>query len=353
LATVIGDFLAWWAQHMLELIPERLRQSDAVLADAVLVDPQGPIDAVPPSVAISLRKRGQTSTLGRYTLDGHGMRTAQGAVTSMGGNLPVSLRLPPSLLLEKHLSLPLAAERELDRVVAYEMDRETPFTADEVYWTSAIEQRDRAQGKLKLRLSLVPKMAILPLVEALDDAGLHPAALDLTTAEGQPRRIELDVERHVEGSLRRYAMPVAVAGCAALALAVIAVPFVRQAVELGRVQDRIAELKPTVDQAEAIRRRIAGTGAGADVVSAERTRLGSPIKVLAATTQILPDDTHLTDFTMRQRKLSLVGQSAAAAKLIGALAVDPTFKDPVFTAPVTRMEGAKADLFSIGAEARP
>jgi hypothetical protein len=47
------------------------------------------------------------------------------------------------------------------------------------------------------------------------------------------------------------------------------------------------------------------------------------------------------------------GQSAGAAKLISALSVDPTFKDPAFAAPVTRLEGGKIDIFSISAEARP
>jgi general secretion pathway protein L len=350
---MIGDFFAWWAQHMLELVPERLRRSDGDTADAILIDPHGSLDAIPPVVALSVRRHGQASTLGRYTLDGPGMRVAQGAVAALGGNLRIWLRLPPELLLEKHLTLPLAAERELDHVVAYEMDRETPFTAEEVYWSAAVEQRDRALGRLQIRLSLVPKALILPVVAALDQAGLHPTALYMVSAEGTPRQIELDIVRHAEGPLRRHAMTLAVAGCAALALVAVALPFVRQALALGQVETRIADLKPAVDKAEALRRQIAGTGAGADVVAAERARLGDPLNVLAAATQILPDDTHLTDMSMRQRKISLVGQSAAAAKLIGALAVDPTFKDPAFSAPVTRMDSGKTDLFSISAEARP
>jgi general secretion pathway protein L len=353
LATLIGDFLAWWAGHMLELVPERLRRSDGDQVDAVLIDPQDSLDATPPVVALAIRKRGQASTLGRYTLDGPGMKAARDAVAALGGNLQVWLRLPSELLLEKHLNLPLAAERELNHVIAYEMDRETPFTADEVYWSGAVEQRDRAQGRLRLRLSLIPKTLIGTIVQALDAAGLHPTALDTVSPEGASRRIALDVPRHAEGPLRRKAVALGVAGCAALALLAASLPFILQSVALDRIEAEIDRLKPTVEQAEVLRRQIAGTGAGADVVSAERARLGDPLKILAAATQIFPDDTHLTDFSMRQRKITLGGQSASAANLIGALAVDSTFKDPAFAAPVTRMDGGKTEIFSITTEARP
>ena len=37
-------------------------------------------------------------------------------------------------MLAKTVTLPLAAERELEQVLAFEMDRETPFKAEELYW---------------------------------------------------------------------------------------------------------------------------------------------------------------------------------------------------------------------------
>lgn len=351
--TIIRDFLAWWAQQLAELLPERLRRSETTQADALIVLPMGPLDLEPPSVELLLRRRGQTSKLGRFALDHQGGVAIERAAALAGGPLPVWLHLPPGLLLEKHLALPLAAERELSRVVGYEMDRETPFSAEEVYWDSTVEQRDRANGKLKLRLSLVPKAPVEALIGKLKAAGLAPTALDAASAQGGTRQIALAGGARQRGLLGARALPLAAAACAALLLLAIIVPFIRQAIELGQVEERIATLQPTVDEAEALRKRIEGSGAGGDVLTGERTKIGDALRVLAAATQILPDDTHLTDFTMRQRKLSLVGQSADASKLIGALSQDQTFQNPVFAAPVTTMPGAHMDVFSISAEARP
>ena len=77
--------------------------------------------------------------------------------------------------------------------------------------------------------------------------------------------------------------------------------------------------------------------------------LAEPLAALAAITRSLPDDTYLTDFTLNGRNVTLNGQSASAAKLIGLLAADPSIDNPAFSAPVTRLEATHTDLFSIRA----
>src|SRR6202023_4250511 len=85
----------------------------------------------------------------------------------------------------------------------------------------------------------------------------------------------------------------------------------------------------------------------AGFIESERDKAGRPLGVLAATTRILPDDTYLTEMELRQRKLTLSGRSAGAARLIGALAADGEFKNPGFSAPVTRLEGPPARAFPL------
>ncbi len=76
--------------------------------------------------------------------------------------------------------------------------------------------------------------------------------------------------------------------------------------------------------------------------------------MLAALTEILPDDTNLSDLVLRSRVATLSGRSAAAARLITALASDPTIHNPIFTAPVTRSDiAANVESFSIRLEFVP
>jgi len=69
------------------------------------------------------------------------------------------LRLSNADILAKSLTLPLAAQPELRQVLSFEMDRETPFTPDELYWDHRLETTDRQKNRLSVRLMLVPGRA--------------------------------------------------------------------------------------------------------------------------------------------------------------------------------------------------
>jgi general secretion pathway protein L len=69
--------------------------------------------------------------------------------------------------------------------------------------------------------------------------------------------------------------------------------------------------------------------------------------------RILPDDTFPTDFSLRDRHFTISGRSASAPRLITGLSADPMIRNAAFAAPVTRIEGASADAFSIGGDIAP
>lgn len=348
---MLSDYATWWVEQMVGLVPERLRRPAADGGNAIVIEPVGELET-PLAMALTLRRGRQARALGRFPLDGAGIEAARRATDLAGRPASIRLCLPPGLLIEKRITLPLAAERELRRIIAYEMDHETPFSVDEVWWIHTVESRNKAQGKLELRLSLLPRATIADFVGALERANLPPTTIAIPGADGAMRTIDLDVTPELHSRSDR-SVPAAAAACVLLAIAAAAFPFARQAIALAAVESRIAELTADVDEVTALRHRLDAVGAEGDVVAASRARAGDLLKVLAATTKILPDDTYLTDFTLHQRKLTLVGQSADAARLIGILARDPAFKDPAFSAPVVRREGTQGDGFSISAEAPP
>ena len=329
---MIGDILRWWGQQLLSLTPVRGRGGDVVLA----VQRGGFLD-------VSVRRRGGLGALGTFAVTEAGMAAL---AVALGPRRPaVELQLPAGAMLDQVVVLPLAAERDPERVLRYEMDRLTPFAADALYWSWSIERRDRARAQLHLRLTLVLRGQVDAMLGLLRRAGLPLRAL---TGEGG-RAIALDAAR--TGPWQRVGVATLAGVCAVLAVALVAIPFVRQTMAADRVERRIAALRPAVDRAEAVRRGLGQAAAGVDVLAAQRARVGDPLAALAVLTDVLPDDAVLTDFTMRQRVITLTGQSAAAARLIPALAADPALRDPAFTAPVTRNETQRADMFSIRAEA--
>jgi general secretion pathway protein L len=243
--------------------------------------------------------------------------------------------------------LPLAAEADLASVLRYEMDSITPFAVEELFWTWSVVRRDREQRRVHVRVSLVPKIALPSLSAVLEGLGTAPSWLEATTPAGAPRVIPLG---HMAASEQRHRrnLRFALAGTAVLMIASIVLPFILQSVAQARVEDRISALEPRVRLAETLRARITRDSSAATLIAAEQGRVGDPLAVLSAVTAALPDDTFLTDLSIREGRLEITGESKAAAKLIAVLAASPTIRDPAFIASVTHAENG-SDAFSIHA----
>jgi general secretion pathway protein L len=143
----------------------------------------------------------------------------------------------------------------------------------------------------------------------------------------------------------------AAACCAILALVAMLAPFLRQELVLTSLAHELAIGRAAATEADSVRQEIDRLSGGADFVERERDKAGRPLAVLAATTDVMPDDTYLTEIELRGRKLTLIGQSAAASRLIGALSARAEFRNPGFSAPITRIEALHSELFTIIAEA--
>ena len=325
------DLLIWWVQQMRELLPRSLvmrpQYANALVARIGTT-----------GISIAARRRGAERPLVKLESGSAVQRRF-----ASRGTEPTILALPPTMLLEQSATLPLASERNVGAVLRYEMDRFTPFRAEDLFWTWRVERRDRANGLLTLRLLLVPKLAVQSALATMAAAGLRPAALEVSTSTGTGY-LPLSGPKGSVGT--RRSVVTASWACAVLALAAVVVPVIQQERAIGRTESQIEALRPRVALVEGLRRRVAANASGSDLFSAETARIGNPLRALAAVTAALPDDTYLTAFGMRDRKISIAGRSAGAARLIGTLSADPELRDPAFDAPVTRA-GERADLFSI------
>lgn len=345
---MLNAFAEWYCQQMIGLLPARLRARDDGPADALIVVARS---QDPPLIELVARRRRRETPLGSFSPAGADAGLASRAVAAHRTPATV-LRLPPGSFLQRVITLPLAAETGLDSVVGFEMDRYTPFTAEEVHWTAAVTSRDRTGGRLQAVVSLVQKQRVAPMLAALRAIGCLPGALEAEGPGGVVQRIGLNGHDTRRRTRRRRSLALAGGVCAALALAAVGTPFLVQRQASDAIEQRIAASQPQVAEAETLRGRLAARAAGSDAVAAQQALVGDALQAIAALTRILPDDTYLTGLVLHQRRLEIEGQSANAAQLIASLSSDPILRNAAFSAPVTRAEGG-ADLFSLRAELRP
>ena len=345
---MIREFFTWWFGQLAELLPQGLRRSALTAADAIVIHPIGPLGRGIDAVAVGLRRNGRETPLGRF-----GLGASDLAELPRATGRPTVLRLAELDVLGKTVTLPQAAERELDQVLTFEMDRETPFKAEELYWNHRIEAADRKNGRLSVRLVLVPKTNLAPLLTALGQVGIQPRRAEIADGPDAGAHLPLDSDNgRAHQPSGRLMWPAAVC-CAALGLAALVIPYVRQEIALASIDREIGVGRTAAAEAESLRQEIDRLSGSADFVESERDKAGRPLATLAAATRVLPDDTYLTEMELRQRKVTFTGRSAAAARLIGPLAADGNFRNPGFAAPVTRLEALHTELFTINAEVGP
>ncbi len=349
---MLGEFAIWWLRQMRDLVPQRWRRDPARLPDGLIIDCGAGMTGPQSRIALLRRRNGREVPLGQFVADGSTSASLPGPVAhySRRGALSLRLQIAP---LERDVVLPLAAEKDVASILPYDVQRLTPFTADDVFWSWSIVARDVSRQRLRLRLCIVLRATVLPLLHRLAESGLVPSTLETCTSAGMVRRMPLDgsaAEARRHRGVRRLVVGLAVM---ITVLGGLATPFVLQSVDIAAVESRIDALRPEVKRVEALQHRLAARSVDADVIAAERTRVGDALQVLASVTDLLPNGTYLTDFALRQRRLTLTGRSVSAAKLIAGLSGHSPIRDPVFTAPVTRDPSADNDTFTIRAEVTP
>jgi general secretion pathway protein L len=348
LPPLLSEFLNWWTNQMLELVPQSILSRTVGPADACIISAEEPADSVPLTIRLTMRHAGRESMVGRFVLDTAGMAEVQSILRKLRRSHAIAVRIPGNVLLERPVVLPLAAEAHVAGMLRYDIENITPFTSDELFWTWSIMRRDRERQRLHVLLSLVPKAALSTLNAALGRLQAVPSWLEAARQAGAPCVIPLGYMAESERRSRR-GRRLALAGTGGLMVAAVILPFILQFTAQGDVEAELRALEPRVQLAENLRKKIASYSSGVTLVAAERSRGGDPLAVLAAVTTALPDDTFLADLSLRQGKLEMSGESKAAAKLIAALAASPTIKNPAFVASVTRAENG-SDAFTIRAD---
>ena len=91
---------------------------------------------------------------------------------------PIILRLTDQNAIQKELCLPSAAKENLDQVVAYELDRYTPFKAEQVYFAVKPLPGVNEPGQIRVMLILTTREVLDGLYEDIKAMGLSPLFAD-------------------------------------------------------------------------------------------------------------------------------------------------------------------------------
>lgn len=336
-------FLGWWLGELAACLPAPLRTLGARRNDVLVAAPFGADAAL-----TRLGPRGARSLGALSALPQRERRALAAAARSRG--LEIVFAMPAAQAVTRRIALPAAAERDLDAVLGFEMDRLTPFAADEVFYDRRIAARRPEQNRLEVELTFAPLAGARAALSALESEGLAPDRADLMAEDGQ--LAGRSMRSPVEPPRRRgpLGLKVAVIGLSAFILLSLA----HALLDLRRIEARVEALGREVSAARAAAlgaadaRRAAESGDAGRVALALRRDAPSALETLAALSDALPDQAWLTRLDLQQAELTIAGYAEDAAALPAALAAASAFDAPRFLAPVTRDAVDGREVFTLG-----
>ena len=348
----LRDFFRGWAAELSGLVPERLRRlSPRRTRLVVLLDGS--------ELVLSLETASGATVLGRAGPDPAERRAAvrsalrqQGVARPLArGGMEVCLRLPAGSALRSPMELPLAAEANLAEVVGFELDRHTPFRADQARFCHRLLARDPVAQRLRLELVVVPRRIVDEALQTAAELGLKPDRVEVApAAPGLPAAGDLlgngaPASRgpdHVARALAVLAL--------ALAAAAVALPVARVHREVAALTEEFATARRSAETAAALRREIGELREELDFLVNRKSRTRSVSDLLLETTRLLPDDTWLTELQIAGGEMRIAGLTASASVLVGLLERSDAFRNTAFHLPVTRDAASGRERFGIAVQ---
>lgn len=345
-------FFRWWLGELAGLLPETVRRFFRAKPDTVIVD----ISA--PEVLVARCREHTCREVARFPAPAgaEDEGRARAALKAAGvGRQRTALRLSGSQALRKTVDLPLAAEGDLRSILSHQIERHTPFKAEDARFGYRILGRDRRAGQMTVELTVVPQKYVDAALDTARHWGLEPDLVDVSTgARLTPPEIDL-ISDDGGGKSDPWPRVNAVLALAVigLGLAAVIVPLENARDRADRLLSRVTELRRASQQVLELRRERDELVARIRFIAERKLATPSAVKVFDELTRILPKDTWLYEIRITRPEIRISGYSPSASSLVGKINDSPLFSNPRFRSPVTRPSNIDKERFNLSFELVP
>ncbi|MDH3350434.1 MAG: PilN domain-containing protein [Gammaproteobacteria bacterium] len=337
------EFWSWWSAELLGLLPQDMRNAIAQRNQRLFITVDDRVMVV----------RQGTSARSREV-----QRIDRDAPAGMAVSLSTDARdrvllLPRDKVLSTPITLPLAAEENLHEVLAFEMDKHTPFSADKIYYDFVVTGRDAHKQRLSVELVYSPRAIVNDILETVARQDMSPNVVtihDDTIADLLPvNLLPEEMRRSRRQANFRLNAGLAIL-CGVLIITAAALPLLQKYRLIQELEPQLQEAAATAQQGSQLRDDVAMLAAGTRYLEQKKQSNLMVVQLIDEVSRILPDDTWISRLDIADDELQLQGQSSSSAALIAIVESSSLLHNARFRSPVVQIPGTGEERFHLSAD---
>ncbi|MGZ5010230.1 MAG: PilN domain-containing protein [Methylobacter sp.] len=351
----VKKFFRWWLRELDFLVPEKIRQLVNEKRGFIIVRPEGNQLAL----TYLLNKQAEPLAILERNASGIAQYKALRAKDERLAKANLILRLTAQEAIQKELALPVAVKENLSQVVAYELDRYTPFKPEQVYFAVKPLEGEHEPGQIRIMLVVTPRETLDALYEFIRAMDMSPLFVDY---EAAPNDLEqrYDTYNLLPESLRekpastpRLIYTGLIAGILLLLGAALVLPVWFESQTVNTLQEKIDAIEKDVKEVKALQLEIDAMVDETRLLIAQKNAAPTIVDMLNTLSTLIKDDTWLSYAQYANKNLQIQGESPSASALIGVLEDSKLFANARFVSPVTQDRVTGQERFQITVDVIP
>lgn len=349
----VKGFFKWWGSELSFLVPTWIR--------GMFVDTRDYLMVSKPDEFYDLRlvTEHPKNEFGRIILNEEGRHIWYRLVSRKSElqQAEIVFRLLPGQALQKIITLPAAAQENLHQVVGFEMERLTPFKAEQVYYDVRLLEKINVADQIKAELVLVPRAKLDGMLKEMVGLGLLPGRVDVGgPLDREERRPKLNYnllpqQLHDQpNQLKRLINVVLVVLLIALIVLSMSLPIWMKREYSLELERDVKNTGQAASKVQALKQSAEDLLRDTDFLLDKKSTEPVVVEVINELSSRIPDDTWLTNVNFRQGKLQINGQSPSASALIEVIEASPLFENASFVSPVNQDRNTGMERFQIATE---
>ncbi|MEO7741777.1 MAG: pilus assembly protein PilM [Usitatibacter sp.] len=351
----LESFWRWWTRELVQMVPERFAALGGATRVPQLAVEGDEIILAEPQVGAGVQTRTSSSDPQRTRAAVHAMLDAAGE-----GRGRARLVLAHSEALLRRATMPAATEENLAQVLAFEMDRLTPFRADEVYYDHRVVSRDAPAGTIAVVVAVARRELVDRQVALLRSLGVNVEGVTVREDGPQPGGaldlMPAGLRSESETPRARIVKRALLAVTGLLLLAVLAYPAFRKREAIIALHPIEARAQAEAQTADKLAQELERLVAEYNFLLAKKHGTPPVLAYLEEISRLLPDNTWVQQFDLKPagktRELQIQGETASSSKLIEILEQSALIRNASTRGTVTRGSQPGTERFFIAAEAK-